>query len=76
MYNVVDDALLDDSLRPYDWYKALVLAGAREHKLPEEYIQQIENVHVVQDSDGIATRKAVAYFNKGFCTIRSCEHPS
>lgn len=26
------------TLRPYDWYKAFVIAGATEHKLPTEYV--------------------------------------
>lgn len=51
MYCVVDNNLLDDSLRPYGWYKDLVVAGAREHNLPEEYIQQLESVESVKDPD-------------------------
>ena len=51
MYCVVDHSLLDDSLQPYDWYKDLVVAGAREHNLPAEYIQQLENVESVKDPD-------------------------
>jgi len=49
MFTVTDDALLDDSLRPYKWYKALVLAGAREHNFPAEYIRQIEGVEAMED---------------------------
>ena len=26
---------------PYDWYKALLLAGAREHGLPREYVARL-----------------------------------
>lgn len=32
----------DDSLKPFDWYKSFIVEGAREHKLPDEYIQELE----------------------------------
>ncbi len=35
---------LDDALRPYDWYWALVVAGARQHGLPESYLTRLEAV--------------------------------
>lgn len=35
---------VDPSLRPRRWYKAHVLAGAREHGLPVPYIEMIERV--------------------------------
>jgi gamma-glutamylcyclotransferase len=38
-------------LRPYDWYRDLVLAGAREHGLPEEYVRALEAVHSINDTD-------------------------
>ena len=37
---------IDASLVPYDWYKEMVLLGARYHGLPPEYIAQIEAVDV------------------------------
>ena len=33
---------IDPSLVPYHWYKGLVLAGARYHRFPAEYIASIE----------------------------------
>lgn len=30
---------IDDNLRPYDWYRNYVLAGAEEHCLPADYIE-------------------------------------
>ncbi len=30
--------------RPYDWYKEFILEGAREHKLPIEYIEHLEEI--------------------------------
>ncbi|MBA4037504.1 MAG: gamma-glutamylcyclotransferase [Bradyrhizobium sp.] len=41
---------IDDSLKPYGWYKDFVLAGASEHGLPPEYIADyIESVEATHD---------------------------
>ena len=37
-------AALDDTLLPFDWYQAYVVAGARQHRLPVDYIAAIANV--------------------------------
>ena len=42
---------VDDSLQPYDWYKELVLAGARFHGFPNAYVQRIETVSSIADPD-------------------------
>ncbi len=42
---------IDCSMRPYTWYKALVVAGAREHDLPGDYIEQLNQVSAFEDSD-------------------------
>ncbi|MCP5142712.1 MAG: gamma-glutamylcyclotransferase [Gammaproteobacteria bacterium] len=42
---------INDDLAPFDWYHALVVAGAREHQLPEAYIQDIEAQRVFADRD-------------------------
>ena len=39
------------SLRPYHWYKKVVLAGAREHSLPANYVEMVEKVGSFKDSD-------------------------
>lgn len=36
-------------LKPYDWYKALVIAGALEHGLPQAYIRKIRRVGAIRD---------------------------
>ena len=41
----------DPTLKPYHWYKAFALAGAKEHNLPPEYIQKLEAVLSVPDRD-------------------------
>jgi hypothetical protein len=42
---------IDDSLRPYDWYKELVLLGARFHGFPDDYLDHIESVPAIEDPD-------------------------
>lgn len=37
------DSHVDPALRPADWYRALVLAGAREHGLPAAWIRRLED---------------------------------
>lgn len=41
----------DSSLRPYTWYRALVIAGAKEHGLPASYIAGLKSVLADQDSN-------------------------
>lgn len=36
---------------PYEWYKNLVVAGAREHRLPESYIAAIESIPTKPSDD-------------------------
>lgn len=42
---------INDALAPFDWYHALVVAGAREHGMPEAYVQRLEAVRVIADRD-------------------------
>lgn len=37
----------DSALRPFAWYKAHVVRGAREHGLPAECVREIEAVDVI-----------------------------
>lgn len=41
----------DDRLKPYDWYKAFVVTGAREHSLPADYVATLEKAASTQDPD-------------------------
>jgi hypothetical protein len=38
-------------LRPYAWYKRIVVEGARQHHLPPGYIAAIEAMEVAEDPD-------------------------
>ncbi|MBA8908811.1 gamma-glutamylcyclotransferase family protein [Aminobacter ciceronei] len=41
---------IDDSLKPYSWYKDFVLAGGREHGLPSAYIAEyIQSIEAIED---------------------------
>jgi hypothetical protein len=43
---------VDDGLKPYHWYKDLVLAGGKEHGLPPEYLAEyIQSVEAIDDPD-------------------------
>lgn len=43
---------IDESLKPYGWYKDFVLAGATEHDLPPEYVAEyIQSVETIDDPD-------------------------
>ncbi len=41
----------NDSLKPFDWYRALVLAGATQHCLPDDYLDQFRGIVVEPDPD-------------------------
>jgi hypothetical protein len=41
----------DESLLPYDWYRALIVAGGLEHELPERYLSLLRDVVVIPDRD-------------------------
>lgn len=48
---VAEDTYIDDALRPYDWYKELVVAGARFHGFPDHYLKKIEVIRALRDPD-------------------------
>ncbi len=51
MSYAAEDSFIDNSLVPYDWYKELVLIGARTHGFPIDYIDEIDAVTARQDLD-------------------------
>ena len=44
-------SFIDDRLRPYSWYKELVLAGCDALGLPIDYIARIREVTTIDDPD-------------------------
>ncbi len=64
---------IDDSLAPYDWYRELVLAGARLHRFPGEYLDRIEATPARIDPDVERRRrswKTVDWVNSGSLKVR------
>ncbi len=49
---------LDQALQPYDWYVALVEAGAREHQLPEWVIEAYSSAERKTDKNVDRAEKA------------------
>jgi len=41
----------DATLKPYMWYKAWVVAGAKEHGLPADYIAMLEATPAIEDPE-------------------------
>ena len=42
---------INNALHPYEWYLDLVLAGAEQHSLPEEYVAALRAVSCRKDQD-------------------------
>jgi hypothetical protein len=51
---------IDSRLKPYDWYLALVIAGAKHHSLGEEYIQRLRAIEYRTDTRGAAANRVDA----------------
>lgn len=56
---------IDPASVPYRWYKALVVAGAKEHGLPSAYIGTLEAVMAVADADAPRAAKNFAMAKAG-----------
>ena len=68
---VAQPAYVEDALLPYDWYRALVLAGAREHGLPPAYVDQLAAVRSYPDPDQDRRREHQALLEEaGFPLLR------
>ncbi|MEQ8660183.1 MAG: gamma-glutamylcyclotransferase family protein, partial [Gammaproteobacteria bacterium] len=48
---LAEPAWLDPDLAPYDWYHALVMAGARRHGFPPAYVSRIRTTVAIRDAD-------------------------
>ena len=54
----------DKALKPYTWYRALVVAGAKEHGLPVGYVAGMEAAPAVVDPDQARHSKNMAFIGK------------
>lgn len=42
---------IDASLKPFDWYREHVIIGAKENALPDDYIETIQSIEIIEDND-------------------------
>jgi hypothetical protein len=57
-FYVADSSYIDNTLKPFTWYKALVMAGCHAHRLPDIYkMQQVARVEAVTDTDSARTHE-------------------
>lgn len=61
---IADAQYIDDSLKPYTWYKAFVVNGAKSHGFPENYIRQLENVSTMKDPDASRLAENEQFLNR------------
>jgi uncharacterized protein (TIGR00369 family) len=52
-YTYVSQRLCEPDVVPADWYLALVVAGAREHALPEDWVRSIEAARGARETIGV-----------------------
>ena len=57
---IAHPSFIDNDLKPYHWYRDLVLAGARFLEFPEAYISELTNVTSVDDPDHHRKNKHVS----------------
>lgn len=48
---IAAESHIDGSLTPYDWYRELVLIGARVHGFPDVYLNRISSLPAREDPD-------------------------
>jgi hypothetical protein len=58
MTYIADDRYLDAGRVPFDWYRDLVVAGAREHRLPSAYVRELEQIPVLPDPNAARASRA------------------
>jgi gamma-glutamylcyclotransferase len=54
----------DPNISPYDWYRELVVAGAREHGLPPEYVANLESVVTTTDLNADRAARARTFLTR------------
>lgn len=62
-FYVAEEDFIDNELLPFDWYKELVIAGARFHVFPETYLTQIADIKVIKDTDAVRQQSNLAILN-------------
>jgi hypothetical protein len=49
--------MIDASLVPFCWYHRFVVHGAKQHRLPIDYVEYLQGVKTVADDDGERIRR-------------------
>lgn len=55
---------IDESLKPFDWYKQHVIIGAKENALPEDYIAAIQSIEFIEDNDTERRARELSIYSK------------
>lgn len=50
IYIAIENAI-NRTLQPYSWYKRFVINGAKQHNLPEEYVNKLNRFDAIEDPD-------------------------
>jgi gamma-glutamylcyclotransferase len=67
---IATDSHIDADLTPFDWYRALIVAGARQHALPTDYVARLDEVRAVSDDDAARVGAAAALLRQaGFADL-------
>ena len=61
---IAQDSHVDSSLKPFGWYKELVLLGCMHHAFPPEYVKTIQKVPHIQDHDTTRHEKWMSLVRK------------
>ena len=56
---------IDPAVEPFHWYKLHVMTGARENRLPADYIEMIEQVRSIDDPDPQRHNRETALYTEG-----------
>lgn len=54
----------DAKLKSYSWYLTHIIEGAKEHNLPEDYIEFVQTVAAVQDPDRDRERRELSVYGE------------
>ena len=46
---IAHEGFLDSTLRPYDWYRDLIVKGAKQHNLPDDYVTMLHAICALPD---------------------------
>lgn len=53
---------ISGDIKPFHWYKEHVLAGAREHSFPRQYVDQLSSVESIRDNNATRTSKELSMY--------------